>query len=428
MLRNKVLIVLLFIIILVLGIFSFGYTAEKPKINILYMKHWVPSADELIKARAEEWGAQNGVEIQVDFIVEKDFDLKLVNAIENKYGPDIATFRVASAMLYQDALLDVTDIAEDIIKERGEFFPANKAAAYTGSKWIGIPFYTGIPAMMYRKDLFEAAGQKIPETFDELAEVAKVLNQPDKGIYGLGEAYSRTRDGINFVQVVIWAFGGKLCSEDGTKVMFNSPETLEALKYMVELYNSGVMPPGVTGWDDSANNKAWGAGQLAITSNAPSIYYQLKTQDPDMAAKTLHGAWPAGPAGEAAVTDNYSLAILNYTKYPDLAKDLLRYLTSDEGLTQFYTAGQGFQNPTIKKYLDLPVYQDPALKPIYAALEAGRSPGWPGPLTQAASEVEHQYIITDMVSRVIVDKLTPEESLQEATNRIEAIYAKWRDN
>jgi hypothetical protein len=50
--------------------------------------------------------------------------------------------------------------------------------------------------------------------------------------------------------------------------------------------------------------------------------------------------------------------------------------------------------------------------------------GWPGPVTRGAAEVEAQNVMTDMVQRVLVDKLTPEKALDEATDRMKAIYAK----
>jgi multiple sugar transport system substrate-binding protein len=399
-----------------------AYAQAKKRLSVMYMRHWVPAADDAVQKRAEEWGAKNGVDIQFDKIAEKDFDFKITTAVQNKTGPDLVMFRSSTPILFQDALADVSDIAKGLIAKHGEFYPANKAQTFTGQAWVAIPWYTIFPTWMYRIDLLNKANVKVPDTYEEVPTVAKAVANPTQGLYGMGAALSRSRDGILFTQSVLWAFGMKMASEDGKTITFNSPETLAGLKYIVDL--AKVMPPGVTGWDDSSNNTAWLAGKLAMTTNAPSIYYQTKTQNPELAANTGHAIWPKGPAGRPVMMDTYSLSIMKFSPNQDAAKELLRYLTTDEGYTNFYIAGQGFQCPTLPTFAKLSVFGDPKLKPVIETLPFGRTSGWPGPVTRGAAEVEAQGVMTDMVQRVLVDKLTPEKALDEATGRMKAIYAK----
>ena len=207
---------------------------------------------------------------------------------------------------------------------------------------------------------------------------------------------------------------------------FNSPETLEALNYTTSLYNDKLMPPGITGWDDSSNNKAFIAGQLVTTINGPSIYYQLKSTDDPLAEDTALVRWPQGPNGRPSMMDNYGLGIMKYSTKQDLAKDLLRYLYMPENLEAFYTAGMGFQNPTVAKYTTMDVFTgDPKLLEVTAMLPTSYAPGWPGPVTRAVAEIEAQGVITDMVARVLIDGISAEKSIAEATKRIEDIYAKY---
>ena len=124
--------------------------------------------------------------------------------------------------------------------------------------------------------------------------------------------------------------------------------------------------------------------------------------------------------------DSYSLGIMKYTPNPEEAKELLTYLTSDEVMREFYTAGGGFQFPVLSQYTDMEIYQNEALIEPVSMLSDSRSPGWPGPLTPAAAEVETQSIMVDMVARVLVDRIEPQAALDEATQRIEEIYAKYQ--
>jgi multiple sugar transport system substrate-binding protein len=406
---------------------SSNANAEVPKkLSILYMKHWVPEADAVVETRAKEWGKQNNVEVTFSSIAEADFLTKVASCVDSKSGPDISLFRIAMPIVYKDALLDVSDIAQKIIDERGEFFDGNKAESFADGKWITIPFYTIMSAWMVRTDILQEKNVPVPKTYDELYDACAKLNDPKGGVYALGEAFSHTRDGNTFVQNVLWSYGSQLAGTDGKTVTFNSPETLAGLKYIVSLYDAGFIPPGATGWDDSSNNKAWQAGQLAMTSNAPSVFYNLQKDNDPLAKVTSHAVWPEGPKGRSAELDSYSLGIMKYTPNPDEARALLTYLTSEDVMREFYEAGGGFQFPVQQKFMDMDVYQNPVLKEPVSMLYDSHSPGWPGPMTPAAAEVENQSIMVDMVARVLVDKITPEAALDEATQRIQEIYDKYK--
>ena len=56
----------------------------------------------------------------------------------------------------------------------------------------------------------------------------------------------------------MWSHGGFLVDEDG-KVAINSKETIEALKYLKELYPTFV--PGTLAWGDPSNNRAYAANE-----------------------------------------------------------------------------------------------------------------------------------------------------------------------
>jgi sorbitol/mannitol transport system substrate-binding protein len=58
--------------------------------------------------------------------------------------------------------------------------------SYDG-KLVALPFYGESSFLMYRKDLFEQKGLKMPDqpTYDDIAKFAGVLNDKDHGFYGL---------------------------------------------------------------------------------------------------------------------------------------------------------------------------------------------------------------------------------------------------
>ena len=68
--------------------------------------------------------------------------------------------------------------------------------------------------------------------------------------------------------------------DENDKVIINSKETIAALKYAKELYETFI--PGTLSWLDPSNNKAFLAGEIGLTQNGISLYYATKnSEDPD---------------------------------------------------------------------------------------------------------------------------------------------------
>ena len=60
-----------------------------------------------------------------------------------------------------------------------------------------------------------------------------------------------------------------MVSNDGTKVVLNSLETLAAIQFLADAYTTPdyqyAIPPGSDGWKDTSNDEAWLAGTVGIT-------------------------------------------------------------------------------------------------------------------------------------------------------------------
>ena len=64
-------------------------------------------------------------------------------------------------------------------------------------------------------------------------------------------------------------------TNEKSELALNSNETIAALEYAKELYQTFV--PGTLSWLDPNNNKAFLAGEISLTMNGISIYYTAKT-------------------------------------------------------------------------------------------------------------------------------------------------------
>jgi ABC-type glycerol-3-phosphate transport system substrate-binding protein len=86
-------------------------------------------------------------------------------------------------------------------------------------------------------------------------------------------------------------------------------------------------------------------------------------------------------------------------------------------------ACSGQAGPVYKARADHPYWKS---NPNYEGMKENilRSvwPGYPGPISPAAIEVEAQYILADMGGRIVTGGLSVEAGLKEAHKRVEEIH------
>jgi multiple sugar transport system substrate-binding protein len=220
---------------------------------------FVPAFDVWIDKWAEDWGAKNKVEVQVDHIFPADFPAKIAAEVAAGGGHDLYNFSQTGAVpLYAKQLVDVSDIAKQVGQQYGGWvLPLSERYGVVEGVWRGVPDnFIDFPTL-YRKDLFDAAGLKPVDTWDDLLKAGTVLKEKGNPI-GIC-INQKANDGNNSWNTLLWCYGASYVAEDGKTVTINSPQTKEAVTYALELYNK-TMTNVVLSWDDSGNNQYLASG------------------------------------------------------------------------------------------------------------------------------------------------------------------------
>ena len=140
---------------------------------------------------------------------------QLVSMVENKNGADLAW--VQQEWLYRDALVDVSDIAEEVGKQQGGWYDEIKRLSVDKGKWKSVPNGNIGQLMNYRKDWFDEAGvRSFPETWDEFLEAGiklKAKGHPFGMSMGHGFA-----DNYSWLYPLLWSYGVTVMDKDGKKV------------------------------------------------------------------------------------------------------------------------------------------------------------------------------------------------------------------
>jgi multiple sugar transport system substrate-binding protein len=125
-------------------------------------------------------------------------------------------------------------------KEWGDYFPSTLATSTWQDKHYGVPARVDARGMVYRKDLFDQQGLKLPETWDEMRQAAIALTRKEGGdvaVVGFDpNDWDDKQFGSQRYIPVAWQNGAEIVSPDNRKATFNSTEGIDALKYWNDLF------------------------------------------------------------------------------------------------------------------------------------------------------------------------------------------------
>ena len=394
------------------------------KLRVLRWSRFVQGDIDAYMANVKKFIEKTGVEVRVDNEGWEDVRPKAAVAANTGAGPDIILSTNDDANLYPDKLLDVTDLAEYLGKKYGGWYPACEAFLKPdGKHWIGIALGSAGAMMVYRQSMVKAAGfDAFPKDTDGFLKMLQALKA--KGTpagMALGNA---TGDGL-WCNWLIWAFGGKLVDKDN-KVVIDSPETIKALEYGKEMYANFI--PGTLSWLDPNNNKAFLDSQIAVTNNGISIYYAAKNSpDPklkEMALDIQHSPYPVGPVGVPTESHLFfNQMIMKYTKYPNAAKEFLRFMMEKEQFAPWLTAAGGYIAPPLDAYAKIPIWtDDPKNTPYRDAVKNLRPAGYAGTLGYASAGAAADFIVVNMVAAAASGSMSPKEAAERAQKRAERYY------
>src|SRR5205823_1346019 len=186
------------------------------------------------------------------------------------------------------------------------------------------------------------------------------------------------------------------------KVVINSKETIESVKFMTGFWKEAHDEGGLA-WDDTNNNRAFLSQTISATLNGASIYIEsLRNPDKYITEKgaklntdILHAALPKGPAGQFSMHTYFSHSVPNYSKNQKAAKDLLKWVHSKPVYEKWFISQKGFATPPTAEWEKHKLWdEDPVMTPYKIAGRLARAPGYAGRSDSKAAEALSKYIIT----------------------------------
>jgi N,N'-diacetylchitobiose transport system substrate-binding protein len=269
---------------------------------------------------------------------------KLTTSLSSSDSPDVVEFGNTQAQGFEaaGAVVDLTPHqaelgGDDLLQSLRE------AGTYDG-KLYAVPYYAGARIMIYRKDLFEAAGVQIPTTLDEMVAAGVALQEANADVPNFSGIYL---PGKNWYAVLsfLWANGGDIATQENGEWVgqLDSPGSIAGLEYFKTLFDTaanGSPPDG----DDANDYIAFCNGEVGMMPAPGWKPGQIINPDdgcPDMEANIGVFAMPGMTAGDTAPVflGGSNLGIPTKSAHQDLALDLLKIMVSPEYQRQFAAAG-----------------------------------------------------------------------------------------
>ena len=290
------------------------------------------------RAVAEEWAQKTGNKLEY---ISRPNDASATLQLFQQYwaakSSDVDVFMVD--VIWQGICgphaVDLKKYFKD--DEIKAFFPRIIQNNTVNGKLVSIPWFTDAGLLYYRTDLLEKYGYKeAPKTWEELTEMATKIQdgerkagKPDfQGFVFQGKASeSVTCNAIEWV----YSYGGGTIVEPDKKVTINNPKAIKALD-TAKSWVGTISPLGVTTYGEEEARNIWQAGNAAFMRNWPYAYSLGQDPKSPISGKFDVTVLPkGGPDGKnAACLGGWQLMVSAYSKAPDAAADLVKYLTTAE--------------------------------------------------------------------------------------------------
>lgn len=393
-------------------------------LRVLRWSKFVQGDEDQWNANTKKFTDATGVKVRLEAKSWEDIRPKAAVAANVGSGPDIIFGWFDDPHQYPDKLVPLTELANYLGKKYGGWYDAAKRYGMKDGEWIGLPLGAAGARMVYRKSWVNDAGfDAFPTEPDKIVACAKKLkaNGHPMGM-ALGHAVG---DGNSWTHCVLWGFGGKMVDESN-KVVLNSPETVQALEWVKELYENFI--PGTLSWNDSNNNKAFLAGELSCTNNGISVYYAAKTSKDaklnEMAKDIYHAGMPQGPIGKPTELHLITQAmVFKYSKYPNAAMEYLRFMYEKPQYEAWQNASLGYVSHPLDAYKDNAVWhEDPKALPYRDCVKNMLWNGYAGSLGYASAAAMADYIVLDMFAQVCNGDMSPKDAAAKAHKRAERYY------
>jgi multiple sugar transport system substrate-binding protein len=394
-------------------------SAEERVLKVVHWKHFVPDYDKYFAVFAKEFGDKNKCTVEVDYVATADLPTAIAADVSRGGGHDVFHLNGTGAWLYDQVLVDVTDVSTRLGKDFGGWIPEAAAVASVKGKWLCIPhWYISFPWIINRQ-YFTDAGADFTDktTWDDIRKAGAKLKQNG---HPIGIPYAQTPDSNDNLFPMMLSFQATMFDAAGN-IQFAKREIVEVLKFGAALFNE-TMTDEVLSWDDTSNNRFIASGKGSMICNPISAYRTAAKDQPDVYKNLEIVKPPIGLKGvRVGGARTMSYGIYNFSKVQDLAKEFL--VAMNQEFLKGFEASTGYNHPFLKAFAKKPmpvIGTEPKLQLLQDYQDYVKLIGAPGPMTKTATSMYAKFIVPTMFAEVAKGK-APRAAMEDAEKKLRAV-------
>lgn len=376
-----------------------------------------------LKALAPMYEAETGIALQIEELPYPQLYEKLVTTFEandatydlvmldDPWMPKFGTEGWLQALDTTYGFERDADIA-GVIYDVGTWPPPRGAVPPSEREkeqaLLGITIVGNVEMFMYRSDLMEE-----PATWDDVLAAAQENDAPDLAGYAIRGA--ATNPVVADFLPILWSFGGDVFDENW-EVVFDSPDSLAAVKFLVEDLKAVAQDsPDTT--DAADRSRLMAIGEAVQTTVWPGeVLPDVLGEGTTVADTVRFIPMPAGPSGQGfGMMGNWLLAIPTAAQNGQAAADFISWMT-EEATQRTYAENGGIPSRTSVLEDETLNEANPYFAPLAASLAAG--PNW-RPRTDQWNAVE--TVLGTELNAALAGQQTAEEAVQAASEEIRTI-------
>lgn len=205
----------------------------------------------------------------------------------------------------------------------------------TGSLF-GIPFGSETSILGYRKDIFEKHNIKVPETYDELLDVACKIPQLEPGMGGLASRAASGHHASHAFLLHLAPLGGRIFDNKWQPIV-NNEAGAQAARALKTIVDCGAEGAKTFGFAEAGASFLQGNSAMFLDSTV----FAGQVNNPDKSRVVGKVGWALHPMGvrRGSQTGGFGIGIPSNAQNKEAAFLLMQWLTSKEADKAIAIAG-----------------------------------------------------------------------------------------
>lgn len=402
-----------------------GCSPTPPASSVIHLTLWQgvnpPPNRDVLQVLVDRFN-QSHPDIQVEslYVGQADQQMpKILAAVVGNAAPDLLWFSpmITGQLVELQALRPLEDWL-DQTPIKAEIDPTLfESMVLEGHLW-SVPFGTNNVGLFYRPSLFQAAGiTHLPQTWDELRQVAKQLTIPAKGQHGMLLPLGKGEWTVFTWLPFLWSGGGELEVSPQGQWRVNNAGAIAALTLWQDLVcdGSAILSQPERGYELDG----FLSGKVAMQLTGPWTLGQLAATGVDFAVMPI-------PAQQRRATSIGGENLFLFKSTPEREAAALvfaEYVLSEAFQTEWATK-TGYLPVNLRSRQSAAYRQFIAQQPSVAVFLEQAKHGRSRPIAPGYNRISEN--LGRAIEATLLGKRTPTEAITEAQNRLDLLFGTRR--